>query len=364
MLDIWRRMIARGDDVPCLVCVGRLGWKSSAFISALVETGYLGGKVLLLRDISDTDLRLLYSRCLFTVCPTFYEGWGLPVGESLAMGKICVCSDRASIPEVAGECGVYIDIGDLKQSAEVIRSLCIDADRRKRLEAKIRRSYIPVAWRSVAEKVVAACLAAPESQWLEPYPYPTVPYSLEVSFARLDRSVDGVGDALLARIEGPRKGLFLRESLTEQSFVCGEEARSAGQWAQPEDWGTWACHSGGEIALGLGPNESSLYYVLLRLRTSGPVSDAAIRISANGERVWEGPIGTNSRDVFLRVRRKMAGPRGWRLRIRAEINLSDDLRNNIMTMDSRVPTIGFERLLVVPENDLKTRLDVMYTLLL
>jgi len=77
-------------DPPHLVCVGRLGWKSSSFISTLVETNYLDGKVLLLRDISDTDLRMLYSHCLFTVCPTFYEGWGLPVGESLAMGKICV----------------------------------------------------------------------------------------------------------------------------------------------------------------------------------------------------------------------------------------------------------------------------------
>jgi hypothetical protein len=29
-----------------------------------------------------------------------------------------------------------------------------------------------------------------------------------------------------------------------------------------------------------------------------------------------------------------------------------------------VPTIGFERLVVVPENDLKTRVDILYTMLL
>src|SRR5713101_7831997 len=90
--------------------VGRLGWKSTGFISTVVESGYLGGKIHLLRDICDADLRMLYSRCLFTLCPSYYEGWGLPVGESLAMGKICVCSDRASLPEVAGEFGAYIDI--------------------------------------------------------------------------------------------------------------------------------------------------------------------------------------------------------------------------------------------------------------
>jgi len=85
-------MIEQGDDPPHLICVGRMGWKATAFVSGLVETNYLDGRVHLLREISDTDLWTLYSRCLFTVCPTLYEGWGLPVGESLAMGKICVSS--------------------------------------------------------------------------------------------------------------------------------------------------------------------------------------------------------------------------------------------------------------------------------
>jgi glycosyltransferase involved in cell wall biosynthesis len=69
ILDIWRRMLAAGDDPPHLVCVGRLGWKSESFIAELVETGYLNGKVILLQDISDADLRRLYAKCLFTVCP-------------------------------------------------------------------------------------------------------------------------------------------------------------------------------------------------------------------------------------------------------------------------------------------------------
>src|SRR5207248_2697041 len=79
ILDIWRRMIEEGDDPPHLVCVGRLGWKSTAFISTVVESGYLGGRIHLLREICDADLRMLYSRSLFTLCPSFYEGWGLPV---------------------------------------------------------------------------------------------------------------------------------------------------------------------------------------------------------------------------------------------------------------------------------------------
>jgi hypothetical protein len=44
--------------------------------------------------------------------------------------------------------------------------------------------------------------------------------------------------------------------------------------------------------------------------------------------------------------------------------LNAEFRERLAMVDSRVPTIGFERLIVVPETDLKTRLDVMYSLLL
>ncbi len=364
MLDIWQRMIADGDDPPHLICVGRLGWKSGSFVSTLVETNYLGGRVMLLRDISDADLRLLYDCCLFTVYPTLYEGWGLPVGKSLALGRICVSSDRASLPEVAGEFGVYIDIADSEQSHAVIRDLISDAAARGKLEAKIRRGYKPVTWHSVAETVVATCLAAPGVAWQEPYPYTAIPYSSEISFARLDRNTDGTGELLLTRIAGPREGLLLGDPLDEQAFVRGEEARSGGSWAYPEEWGTWACHGDGELALALPPNPSRVYYALMRLRTSGPVIEQPVSLSANGDVSWEGAIGPHTRNLMLRVRPKVTGPSGWRLRIRAQMTLTRELRNQIAAIDARIPTIGFERLVVVPENDLKARLDALYSLLL
>jgi glycosyltransferase involved in cell wall biosynthesis len=362
MLDILRRMVEAGDDPPSLVCVGRLGWKSEAFIAELVETSYLNGRVILLQEISDAHLQLLYNRCLFTVCPSFYEGWGLPVGESLAAGKVCVCSDRASLPEVAGDLGVYIDIDDPGGSLAAIRRLIVDRPGLKRLEAKIRRDYKPVAWRSVAQKVVAACETAAVVEWREPYPHPAIPYSTEVSFAWLGRDVDGIfGDDLMARIVDARRGHFLREPLREQSFLWGQDARSTGIWAEPENWGTWLCHSGGEIVLGLGPSDSQEYYVFLRLRASGPLSDLTVRLSANGDPAWHGSIGPRPKNIVMRVRKKGLGAGGWRLHLRAEAQLSVETRQQIAALDSRVPTIGFERLVVVPDDDLKTQINILYS---
>jgi glycosyltransferase involved in cell wall biosynthesis len=362
ILDMWRRMIEEGDDPPHLICVGRLGWKSIGFISTVVESGYLGGRVHLLREICDADLKMLYSRCLFTLCPSFYEGWGLPVGEALAMGKICVCSDRASLPEVAGEFGVYIDIDDRDGSLAVIRRLLTNSAERARLEAEIRRGYEPVTWHSVSKSVIAACQSAAGVDWQAPYPYTAIPYSTEISFGKLDRDVDGTGEAVLARIEGTRRGLFLGELLQEQSFVFGEEIRSEGFWAYPEDWGTWACHAGGDIVTALASSDKQLFDVFLRLRVSGLLTDHPITLSANGRPVWGGAIGQGSRNIHFRVRKPTLATGGWRLRIRAELALSAEVRSQVAALDARVPTIGFERLVVVPENDLKARLDILYTL--
>ena len=255
----------------------------------------------------------------------------------------------------------------------VIRRLISDAGFRKKLETKIRREYKPVMWRSVAQAVVAGCKEALKVEWPDPYPYAAIPYSAEVSFAWLGRDSDSstFGDDMLARIADTRKGYFLHDPLQEQSFFRGENARAGGAWAEPENWGTWLCYSGGDVVLGLAPNESSLYYVFLRLRASGPLSNVSIRISANGELAWEGSIGDRPRNIPLRIRRRVVAtgknamePGGWwRLRLRVEAQLSAEQRAQIAAVDSRVPTVGFERLVVVPEDDLKTRVDILYKLL-
>ena len=360
IFNVWRRMIEEGDDPPHLICVGRMGWKATAFVSGLVETSYLGGRVHLLREVSDMDLSLLYSRCLFTLCPTFYEGWGLPVGESLAMGKICVSSDRASVPEVAGDCGVYINIDRPDEALSVIRDLTKNERRRLELEEKISRDYVPITWRSVAERVISACESSIAVKWQAPYPYIALAYSTEVSFGRLDQDVDGTGDLVLSRIIDARLGHFKNEPLGERSFLLGEAVRTGGTWSMPERWGTWLCHSGGEMTFSLPAEGSRFDFVWVRIRVCGVLQEQSIRFLANGERLWEGRIGPHSQDLMLRVRKRPgAATASWRLRIGVEIDLTAELRNQIAAIDSRIPTVGFERLIVVPENDLTARLDVL-----
>lgn len=91
--------------------------------------------------------------------------------------------------------------------------------------------------------------------------------------------------------------------------------------------------------------------------------DQTIRLLTEGEKLWEGNIGDQSKDIMLRLQRPTQAAVAWRVRITAETDLPPDLESQVSTRDPRVPTIGFERLIVVPEDDVITRLDMITKLL-
>jgi glycosyltransferase involved in cell wall biosynthesis len=60
--------------------------------------------------LSDEVLESAYAECLFTVYPSFAEGFGLPVAESLLRGKPCACRMEGALGEIAAQGGCR-DIG-------------------------------------------------------------------------------------------------------------------------------------------------------------------------------------------------------------------------------------------------------------
>ena len=141
-LRAWARLIDEGgpDAVPDLVCVGRLGWHADAFLDEYVRTRGLDGKVSVLSSgISDAELARFYAHAEFTVYPSRYEGWGLPVSESLAFGKLPVVAYNSSLPEAGGDLAAYFASDDLDDFVAVLRARALDLDARRQAEERIRR---------------------------------------------------------------------------------------------------------------------------------------------------------------------------------------------------------------------------------
>lgn len=155
LFRIWKRLTdERGKNVPRLVFVGRPGWRVRDLMDQLESTANLDGRILILHDLSDSTLAALYRGSLFTVFPSFEEGWGLPVGESLLFGRPCIAANASSIPEVAGDFVDYVDPFNLKEGYEKIVRFIDDKKFREQRAEYIKENFKPRTWQNVAQDML------------------------------------------------------------------------------------------------------------------------------------------------------------------------------------------------------------------
>lgn len=143
------------SGVPRLLLAGSKGWGVEELLHQIETDPLVAGRIAILSDLEDGDLAWLYRHCLFTVFPSLYEGWGLPVAESLARGKFCLCSDRASLPEVGGAFCEYLPVEDERLWAERILYYARDPQALAARETRIRRDFRPFSWRQTCDDVLA-----------------------------------------------------------------------------------------------------------------------------------------------------------------------------------------------------------------
>lgn len=91
-----------------LVIAGRLGWRHGS-VSRAIESSPVRHRIESLGFVADSDIPCLLSGARMSCYISLYEGFGLPVVESLACGTPTVTSNRSSMPEVAGEAGFLVD---------------------------------------------------------------------------------------------------------------------------------------------------------------------------------------------------------------------------------------------------------------
>lgn len=156
----YTRLVDAGvPDLPLLVFVGMAGWGMGDLLSDLALDPRIRPYLRVLNHVSDGDLARLYQHTYFTAYPSLYEGWGLPVAESLAYGKFCLASSAASIPEAGGDLVDYVDPWDVPRWAERLGWYIAHPEEVARREAAIRAQYRPARWEDTGSTLVAAAYA-------------------------------------------------------------------------------------------------------------------------------------------------------------------------------------------------------------
>ncbi len=84
--------------------------KSLGFQNRITRTGF----------VSENDLNAIYNLAKVTILPSFYEGFGLPLLESMACGTPVVCSNVASLSEIAADVAIICNPSDPPNIAQKI----------------------------------------------------------------------------------------------------------------------------------------------------------------------------------------------------------------------------------------------------
>jgi glycosyltransferase involved in cell wall biosynthesis len=144
---VWKRnpgnceLLIVGDDVSGGPALKELALKLG--IDAAIR---FAGKV------SDEMLRLAYSGAELTVLPSFEEGFGLPVVESMACGTPVACSRAASLPEVGDNAAAYFDPHDVESIAATVEQLLHSSTERERLRREGLANSRRFTWPACADR--------------------------------------------------------------------------------------------------------------------------------------------------------------------------------------------------------------------
>jgi glycosyltransferase involved in cell wall biosynthesis len=155
------RIETRKNQVAALAAVERLDGVTLAVAGperdpALAARLRQSDRCRVLGRVDQPTLELLYKNARAVIVPSLYEGFGLPMLEAMARGKVVVAAKASSLPEVGGEAALYFhDAADADQVARVIEVALGDEPLRKSLAKAARERARKFTWDRSAEGVAA-----------------------------------------------------------------------------------------------------------------------------------------------------------------------------------------------------------------
>jgi len=151
-LESFSRRSASGMT-PQLVLAGGHGHKFEEVEATILRFG-LQDTVKVLGRVPDEDVPALFSGATASVYPSFVEGFGLPVLESMACGAPVVCSNTGALPEVGGDSAMYVDPYDVESIMQGLReALANDDTRTERIEKGLEHVK-NFSWKETARQIM------------------------------------------------------------------------------------------------------------------------------------------------------------------------------------------------------------------
>jgi len=148
VLKAWEILRQRNRDVV-LVVSGHSDPRYSAAAEAL------GASIRFLGFIGDDHLCSLYHAAQVVWFPSKYEGFGIPILESMCCGTPVVASDCSSIPEVAGNAAILMPPTDAGAHADALITMLQNSQLRDEYKVRGEKRAEQYSWERSASELHA-----------------------------------------------------------------------------------------------------------------------------------------------------------------------------------------------------------------
>jgi glycosyltransferase involved in cell wall biosynthesis len=133
------------------LCFG--GGEFTAAERAAISKAGVAGRVRFLGG-SDAALAASYANASLFVCPSFYEGFGIPVLEAMSLDCPVACSNSSSLPEVVGDAATLFDPADRDSIRSALESVLGSPSAVTALKERGRIRTQLFSWRGCAERTL------------------------------------------------------------------------------------------------------------------------------------------------------------------------------------------------------------------
>ncbi|HEY4679001.1 MAG TPA: glycosyltransferase family 1 protein [Candidatus Angelobacter sp.] len=153
LVEAYARLRKQGLEAK-LVLVGKRDWQSGQLLEKIKDLG-LQDCVIFPGFVSFDDLPIFYNAAEVFVFPSFFEGFGLPVVESMASGVPTITSFGSSLEEVAGDGALLVDPRDTGSITDALGKVLGDSGLQRDLATRGLNRSKHFTTGNLAEKALA-----------------------------------------------------------------------------------------------------------------------------------------------------------------------------------------------------------------
>jgi len=120
----------------------------------LVSDMNISDRVFFLGRLKDEEVGYVISKALALVCPSLYEGFGLPPLEAALLGIPSICSVRPAMTEILNNAALFASPDNPKEWSEAIMLLRDNASLRNKLSKQAEKRAKSFQWNTCSEKLL------------------------------------------------------------------------------------------------------------------------------------------------------------------------------------------------------------------